>query len=108
MIDIRLSVVLHLSKGGKQALCVGKLRRHGDKLLASPTLVGPAFAQFTSAELDQSAQSFLKRGPRLMPAKSITHLVALAWGVLCWTSVGSAALAQAEKDTTIHVVIVET
>ena len=63
MIDTSLSVVLHLSKGAQQALCVGKLRRHGDKLLASPTLVAPAFAQFRGAELDESALDFLP-GPR--------------------------------------------
>jgi hypothetical protein len=63
MIDTSLSVVLHLSKGGKQALCVGKLRRHDDKLLASPTLVGPAFAQFASAEIDESALDFMPGAP---------------------------------------------
>jgi hypothetical protein len=59
MIDTNLSVILHLSKGGKQALCIGNLRRHGDKLLATPTLVGPAFSRFTSAEIDESALDFM-------------------------------------------------
>lgn len=59
MIDTAIPVVLHLSKDGQQALCVAKLRRHGEKLLASPTLLAPAFAQFTSAVLDESALDFM-------------------------------------------------
>jgi hypothetical protein len=59
VIDTSLSVILHLSKGGKQALCIAKLGRNGDKLLGRPTLVGPAFSQFTSAEIDESALDFM-------------------------------------------------
>jgi hypothetical protein len=65
MIDTNLSVILHLPKGGKQALCIGNLRRHGDKLLATPTLVGPAFSQFTSAEIDESASCQARLAGRL-------------------------------------------
>ncbi len=63
MIDTSISVVLHLSKDGKQALCVGKLRREGGCLYASPTLRGAAFAQFSGAELDESALELMRGLP---------------------------------------------
>jgi hypothetical protein len=60
MIDPNVSAVLHLSKDGQQSLCVAKLRQEGDRIYASPTLVAPAFAQFTGAEVDET-------GLELMP-----------------------------------------
>jgi hypothetical protein len=63
IIDTSNSVVLHLSKDGRHALCVAKLRRDGHKLYASPTMIGAAFAQFTGAELEEAALELMPGAP---------------------------------------------
>jgi hypothetical protein len=83
IIDTSISVVLHLSKDGRHALCVAKLRREGDKIYASPTMIGAAFAQFTGAELEEAALELMAGGRDAASFYHYRRLINLDSGLQC-------------------------
>jgi hypothetical protein len=59
MVDIAISVILHLAQGSEQSLCLAKLKQENGRLYATPTLIGPAFAQFVRTEIDEAGLDLL-------------------------------------------------
>jgi hypothetical protein len=59
MVDTAIPVILHLAKGSEQSLCLATLKQENGRLYATPTLLGPAFAQFLQTEIDEAGLDLL-------------------------------------------------
>jgi hypothetical protein len=55
MIDTSTQVLILLAQGGEMSVCVADITKTGDRYIAFPRVISPAFSSFRSLELTEDS-----------------------------------------------------